>query len=79
MEGTEERAGREEGAGKKGECWSLHCLHSKHLAKTIMLHVVQRLCQDISSHILGTNEFQGDGPILYALPDVVISYLNVFH
>ena len=60
-----------------GEHQLFHRLHPKHLTKVIVLHAVQGLHQNIGSHILSANEFQGNGPILYTLPNIVVLHLDV--
>ena len=60
-----------------GEHRLFHRFHPKHLTKAVMLYAVQGLHQNIGGHILSADEFQGNGPILYTLPNIVVPHLDV--
>ena len=54
-----------------------HGLHSKHLAKMLMLGDSQHLHQNVCHHIIHPNEFEVDTSVCDALLDKVVLNINM--
>src|SRR5260370_34161401 len=56
-----------------------HCLHSQHVAETFVLDTCKQFHEQIHSHIIGSNQVKFNRLVSNALPDEVVTHIDVLH